>query len=324
MAKASRFFLIIVGVGLGFTALGSLVPGEALPLPSPASYQVRATSIALETQATLTALRSTRAVSSPERSRVQGTSTATPSPFAEAAHASPSALPTLRPEATSTPATAAAACADGDGQPPEFELSRSARRDGRLAIVECPTPLGVGEPRVGWPHEPTGTAWFEAGTYRLFARQPGAFVAIRAPVAAVLSDVTVSATFRKVGGPPGGGFGVIVRDQRAGGGDGVDQRGRYYVLEVGDIGEIGVWRRDDDRWTDLVPWTASPAVRPGNAVNQVTVHAVGSRLTLVVNDVQVAEVEDAALADGAVGMFTGGDLNMVAVSRFRVDSLDLR
>jgi len=62
-----------------------------------------------------------------------------------------------------------------------------------------------------------------------------------------LRDVLVTATFHKADGPPGGGYGIIVRDQGPGSRDGLNQGGHYYVLEVGDSGEVGIWRRDEDQ-----------------------------------------------------------------------------
>jgi hypothetical protein len=172
----------------------------------------------------------------------------------------------------------------------------------------------------GWPNDPDSTAWLGGtGGYRLFARRPGQFVAVGAPApqtAGTLRDVVIEATFRKLDGPSGGGYGVIVRDQGPGPRDGLSQDGRYYVLEVGDRGEFGVWRRERDRWIDLVPWTPHPAIRPGGAANDLVVQATGAELTLLVNGTQVARVVDTALATGGVGVFAGGDLNEVALERY--------
>jgi len=169
----------------------------------------------------------------------------------------------------------------------------------------------------GWPNNPQSTAWFVEGGYRLFARQATRFVAI-APITEPLRDVVVSGAFRKVGGPPGGGYGLIVRDQGLGSRDGLDQGGRYYVLEAGDRGEVGVWRREGDRWVDLLPWTRSDAVRPGGTANELTVRAIGPRLTLLVNGTEVAGLSDTVLHEGGVGIFVGGDLNEVLLEQFLV------
>lgn len=163
--------------------------------------------------------------------------------------------------------------------------------------------------RHAWPSDRQSTAWFGDGGYRLSAREPGRFVAVGAPIDRPLADVVVTGRFRKVGGPPGGGYGLIVRDQGTRARDGIDQGGRYYVLEVGDRGEVGIWRREEDHWVDLLPWTPSDAVLPGGAANELTVRAIGARLTFLVNGVQVAAAEDSALAAGGVGAFLGGDAN---------------
>src|SRR5262249_22718318 len=132
------------------------------------------------------------------------------------------------------------------------------------------------------------------------------------------SDVVVSATFRKTGGPPGGGYGLIVRDQGPEPRNGVNQQASAYVLEAGDLGEFGVWRRDDDHWVDLVPWTRSTAIRPGGSPNDLSVRAVGDRLTFTVNGTEVASVQDDILMAGGVGLFVGGDYNEVALDHFTV------
>ena len=75
--------------------------------------------------------------------------------------------------------------------------------------------------RRGWPNEPHATAWLEPGGYHLFAREPGRFVAIGAPGMGPVRDAIVTASFRKVGGPPGGGYGIIVHDQGPGPRDGL-------------------------------------------------------------------------------------------------------
>ena len=171
--------------------------------------------------------------------------------------------------------------------------------------------------RRNWPDDPRSTAWFGDGDYHLFARYPTKFVAIGAPIAEPLRDVVVSGTFRKVGGPPGGGYGLIVRDQGPEPRDGISQGGRYYVLEVGDRGEFGIWRREEDRWSDLIAWTPSEAVRPGGAANELTVQAIGRQLTFFVNGTQMAS-QVVTESEGRVGLFAGGDLNEVVVESFIV------
>ena len=159
-----------------------------------------------------------------------------------------------------------------------------------------------------WPHDPAATAWNAEDGYRLVARRPGQFVALAAPVAAPLRDAAVTAAFRKVGGPPGGGYGLIVRDQGPGPRDGLNQSGRFYVFEAGDRGEVGVWRREGARWVDLLPWTPADAVRPGGAANELTVQAVGQRVTFLVNGRVVAESDRPRLGRRRGGRLRGRGL----------------
>jgi hypothetical protein len=144
---------------------------------------------------------------------------------------------------------------------------------------------------------------------------------VGAPAGLALRDVWVTARFHKLSGPLGGGYGIIVRDVGPGPRDGVQQRGSYYVFEAGDRGEYGVWRRSQDDWIDLIPWTASPAVQPGTGSNELTVFAEGDRLKFLINGVEVAQFSDTVLAEGGVGVFAGGDMNEVVLDRFSVQTI---
>jgi hypothetical protein len=175
-----------------------------------------------------------------------------------------------------------------------------------------------GGPGERWIDNPPYAAW-SGGAYRLEAHQASRFVAVGAPFDRLLRNVVVSATFRKTGGPPGGGYGLLIRDQGPEPSDGVKQMLNAYVLEAGDIGEFGIWRRDGDLWVDLVPWTRSAAIRPGGSPNELTARAAGARLTFSINGVEAAWVEDDTLPAGGVGVFVGGDFNEVALDHFTVE-----
>jgi hypothetical protein len=169
-----------------------------------------------------------------------------------------------------------------------------------------------------WPSDPHGMSWLTNGGYALAAREPAQFVGVGVPGTDQLQDMVLSASFQKTGGPIGGGYGLIVRDQGPGPRDGRNQLGRFYVFGVGDKGEIGVWLRELDRWVDLLSWTPSEAVRPGTATNELTVSAIGDQLSFLVNSIPVASQLDTVLHGGSVGLFTGGDGNEVAVDRVTV------
>jgi hypothetical protein len=200
----------------------------------------------------------------------------------------------------------------------------------RAAVPAVPSdPLPAGEFRLllderfgtnvrGWPDDFQGTAWLADGSYHLVPRDPGRFVAVGVPGTDDLQDVVVSANFHKLGGPAGGGYGLILRDQSTIARDGRSQVGRFYVFEIGDRGDIGVWLRDQERWIDLMSWKPSDVVHPGKATNQLTVSAIGDRLSFIVNGAAVASQQDTLLQRGSLGVFAGGDGNEVALDRVTV------
>ena len=183
----------------------------------------------------------------------------------------------------------------------------------KIALQERFTTAGS-----GWPDRPAGTAWYEAAGYRMEARDPGRFVAVNAPTTDAFHDGVLMARFHKAGGPPGGGYGLIVADQGPDAHEGTFQGGRFVVLEAGDDGTIGAWQRDEDRWIDLLPWTPSSAVRDGGGPNELKVQAMGRQLTFVVNDAIVGQVET-DLPPGRVGVFLGGDGNQAVLEQFAVE-----
>jgi hypothetical protein len=233
---------------------------------------------------------------------------ASPRLTAESGEAAQSALEVSPTQARGTPVTAV-------GQPTTHAQPTAAPTASATLLDERFTSATT-----TWPNDPQGTAWLSDGMYQVATRRAAQFVAISAPVADVPPNVIVSATLHKLGGPAGGGYGIIVRDQGPAAQDGVTQAGRYYVLEVGDKGEVGIWRRESDHWVDLLPWQRSDAVKPGTASNELTVRAIGSTLSLIVNGIEVATRTDAAYASGRIGLFVGGDGNQVALDHFLIQT----
>jgi hypothetical protein len=131
--------------------------------------------------------------------------------------------------------------------------------------------------------------------------------------------VVATATFVKNSGPQGGGYGVILRDQGTSPLDGQAQDGRFLLFEVGDRGEVSIWQRDGARWTAVMAWRHSDAVRPGQAENELKVIGHENQVSFVVNAQQVAGLIYTALPTrGGVGLFLGGDLNEITVTRLTV------
>ena len=165
-------------------------------------------------------------------------------------------------------------------------------------------------------------AWFGSDGFRLFARQSGRFVAVGVPLSQTLSSAVLTARFHKIGGPAGGGYGLIVRDQGSSSErDGRNQAGQYMVLEVGDQGDVGIWQRNETRWIDVMPWTHSEAVNLGRESNALVVTMRDNVLRLEVNGQVLADLSyDGIPPRGGVGVFVGGDLNEVVLDSLRIET----
>ncbi len=174
------------------------------------------------------------------------------------------------------------------------------------------------DPKLAWPKDASRTAWVGDGMLRIEPRDAGKFVALGVPTVTDQGDVVLSGTFKKLDGPAGGGYGFIVRDESPTQRDGTRQDGRFYVFEIGDRGELGIWLRDGETWVDLLPWTQSDVVNAGQATNELSVSAIGDHLTFMVNGILVASQHDTVLHRGGIGIFVGGDGNSVGVERLAV------
>src|SRR5205085_10245134 len=156
----------------------------------------------------------------------------------------------------------------------------------------------------------------------LATRRSGQFVAIGVLPSQAPRDVLASATFHKISGPVGGGYGLIVADQGPGPRDGHDQLGNYVVFEVGDKGEVGAWRREDDRWVDILGWTPNAAVRQGVGENTLTVRLTAGLAAFSVNNADIPLPQSVPTAAGGIGVFVGGDGNEAVLSRLTLTQLD--
>jgi hypothetical protein len=238
----------------------------------------------------------------------------------------PTAPPTSAPTAAPTTPPAAAPTAPPTGAPTLASTAAAAPTSPPTAAAPATPAAGPTQPPLldetfasgddGWPNAATSSAFWDTAGYHLVPRNAGQFVAITAPASPIFTNGSVTALFRKLAGPVGGGYGLILRAQAPL--DGSSQGGRYYVFEVGDRGEVGAWRREQNQWIDLQPWLASEAVHAGAAENRLQVQAAGPQFTFSVNDTPVAQVTDSNLTSGAVGVFTGGDGNQVVLERFTV------
>ena len=207
--------------------------------------------------------------------------------------AQPTAAPTTPPQRAATPTT-----------PP---LAPNVLADTRFAS---------GMPR-DWLLSDVFAGWRD-GAFRLTARQATRFVAVAAPVASVPDDVVVSATLRKTGGLPGGGYGLIVRNQSpeaAGRHQPGPRRLRRRDWRPGRI------RRLAARWRPLGRPRALDALAcrpPGRLAQRANRQAGRQPVSIHHQRRRSGAVDDDVLAHGGMGVFVGGDNNEVALDRFTV------
>lgn len=85
-------------------------------------------------------------------------------------------------------------------------------------------------------------------------------------------------------------------------------QGRFYYFAISADGFYGIYRGEADGKLTLLTGPAMqrhPAIRTDGAANRLEAHCEGSRLTLVVNGVTLATVEDDTLRRGQIGLAAG-------------------
>lgn len=77
----------------------------------------------------------------------------------------------------------------------------------------------------------------------------------------------------------------------------------YHVFTVTNDGKYNVARYRDEKYTDLIPYTASPLVNTGSTRNRSQVGARGSQFDFYLNSQLIGTVTDAANPNGGAGVF---------------------
>ena len=135
----------------------------------------------------------------------------------------------------------------------------------------------------------------EAEQLQLQILQPGQVAWARSQSNFADFDLQVEAT--QLSGPENNEYGVLVR---------MDDDDHFYAFSISGDGYARVSRYEEGRWELLGPdWTPQPAIQPGAATNLLAVSARGAEFTFTVNGEEVAQVEDATLSKGAIGLYAG-------------------
>jgi len=95
-------------------------------------------------------------------------------------------------------------------------------------------------------------------------------------------------------GPNNNGYGILFRFQ---------DRENYYRFDVSGEGYFLLSKFYRGEWTTLIPWTPSPALNVGQATNQLMVEALGTRIRIFANGVELGQVTDSSLSHGNFGVF---------------------
>lgn len=110
-------------------------------------------------------------------------------------------------------------------------------------------------------------------------------------------DYLVEVDVEQVAGPDDAELGLIFRF--------VDEE-NFYFFAVSNLGTYSLWKLVDNEWEAILDWTETDALQTdAEAINRLSVLTEGSQITLLANDVALAQLEDDTFATGAVGLMVG-------------------
>ncbi len=154
-------------------------------------------------------------------------------------------------------------------------------------------------PSSGWDrhHDDTVSLDYENGLYHIVVNLPN-YDAWSNP-GLNFTDVRIEVDAGKVAGPDDNDFGVICRYNPAG--------PDFYAFLISSDGYYGILKHQSGKQTLLhgPKMDISPAIATGVAENHITAICAGPTLTLIVNGVQLATVQDNDFASGDIGLIAG-------------------
>lgn len=166
-------------------------------------------------------------------------------------------------------------------------------RDGRVLFQD-----DFSDPATGWIRvsAATGVSDYFDGVYRILVNEPN--VDIWSKPGLDIADVRIEVDAFKVGGDRDNRFGIICRA--------VDDNS-FYTFIISSDGYYGIGMINDNNY-QLIGMEAlqpSDAIQLGSALNHIRADCVGNTLTLHVNGMQIAQVQDATFASGDIGLIAG-------------------
>lgn len=109
-----------------------------------------------------------------------------------------------------------------------------------------------------------------------------------------VADFRLEVEATQESGPNNNGFGVLFR---------FADRDNYYRFDISGEGYFLVSKFLQGEWTTLIPWTATSALNVGQTTNKLLVEAIGDRIRLFANGVEIGQTTDDSLTHGNFGFF---------------------
>jgi hypothetical protein len=143
-----------------------------------------------------------------------------------------------------------------------------------------------------------------------------------APDERTFGDFRLDIDARRVAGPDNGVYGVVFRIQPPVAGATTFERYNFTVTPEG-FYSLNLIKTDGTA-TIVAPRTASPAINKGDGVNQLTVIARGTQLTLAINGQTIGTFSGPVIGPGGVGVYVGNPPNSTAPAGMEAGFSNLR
>jgi len=168
---------------------------------------------------------------------------------------------------------------------------------GKTVANRLPLPFydDFSDPHSGWitRHDEAGSSDYANGAFRMKVGKANWLMFSGVPV--YTSDVIIEVDVQNVGTTDDNSFGAYCR----GNGD------SYYYMEAASDGYYKIARFVEDKYTELVPWTATTALHAGRSVNHLRVDCVSNTLRFYANGTLLTQVRDTTFDAGYIGLTAG-------------------
>jgi hypothetical protein len=153
------------------------------------------------------------------------------------------------------------------------------------------------DPTTGWRAETDASAEVSYDEGKMLVHVKWADKLSWASAGRDIADFHLSVRATQASGPDDNEYGVLIRMQ--------DSQ-QFYVFAISGDGYYRIAKRDGaDEILLSGDWARSDAINEGAASNLLEVTCVGERMTMRVNEVLLATVEDDSYASGDIGLYAG-------------------